>query len=154
MSSPSRFLFPAGPSSWSSLQKSFYRVEARRFRRIRPSHTFPKLALCWFAYARLTVRVLWFRCLVIIRMSASISSASSLLAPSSTSKHPTSAANLVLTILTVICRQLAMCSRGTLARLHACSMHRVSRLSAQTLPSCHHKYGEIRACGADRRRKT
>ena len=47
-----------------------------------------------------------------------------------------------------------MCNRGMLALVYACSIHRVSRLSVQTLPSFHYKYGDITACGADWRRKT
>ncbi len=154
ISLPSRFLFLAGLSSQLSPYKSFYRAKARRFQQIRLSYILPKLVLCQFAYAWLIVRVLWFYYLVITRILALISLASSLLAPLLTSKHLILAINLVFTILTIICYQLAMYSREMLARLYACSIHCVSQLLAQTLLSCYYKYREIIVCGVDWQRKT
>ncbi len=115
LSSLFRFLFPAGLSSRSSPHRSFHRADAHRFQRIRLSYTLLKLALCQFAYAWLTVRVLQFYYLVIARILALISLVSLLLAILLTSKHLALAANLVLRILTIICCQLAICNQGMLA---------------------------------------
>lgn len=89
----------------STPQKSCHRVEACKPILTFPSQRLLNTAPAWLAYARFTVRVLWLRWSVMIRMIGAVSSPSS--SPSSGSNYSMWPANFVLTMATEICLQFA-----------------------------------------------